>query len=162
MTRGDASPGDLVLNLHASAVLVGEAGVLLRGASGSGKTRLALALVDEAARHGDFARWVADDRALVAPRYGRIVARPHPRVAGLVERRGLGLVPTAFEPACVLRLVVDLVQGWPPRMPDPADARTEIAGVALARIAIATSAPTPDATMLILAALALLNAVPGP
>ena len=66
--------------IHASAVLVGRRAVLIRGPSGSGKSRLALALL-QAAQSGalPFARLVADDRALVEACNGRLLVRPAPR-----------------------------------------------------------------------------------
>ena len=141
------------LNLHASALVIGEAGVLIRGASGAGKTRLALALVAEARRGGGFARIVADDRTLVRRHGDRVTARPHPRLAGRVERRGLGITAVEHEPACVLRLVVDLVEGWPDRMPKPAARSCEIAGVALPRLAVASATATAEAVALVRAGL---------
>ena len=143
-----------VLNLHASTAVVGEAGVLIRGASGAGKTRLALALVAQAKLAGGFARLVADDRTLVVRHRDRLVARPHPAVAGLVERRGLGIEAVEHEPACVLALAVDLVEAWPDRLPESAARRCAIARVVLPRLAIASGASTPDAVTLILAGLA--------
>ena len=99
-SRGHAEPGDGArLDVHASTLVVGEHGVLVRGPSGSGKTRLVLALMAEAGRDA-FARLVADDRTLLSRHAGRIVARPHPAIAGLVERRGLGIVTVPSEPAC--------------------------------------------------------------
>ncbi len=144
----------LDLNLHASALVVGEAGILVRGASGAGKSRLALALVAEARRGGGFACIVADDRTLVRHRSGRLVARPHPALAGLVERRGLGIVPVDHEPACVLALAVDIVEGWPDRLPDAAARRCEVARVVLPRLAVGAGSSTPDTVALILALLA--------
>ena len=150
MTAADAAP----LNLHASALVVGEAGVLIRGPSGAGKSRLALALVAEARRNGGFAALVADDRTLVTRHGGRLVARPHPALAGLAERRGLGILPVDHEPACVLALVVDLVADWPARLPDDAERRCAIARVVLPRLTVATGASTPDAVILILSVVA--------
>lgn len=146
--------GGEILALHASTSVVGEAGVLIRGASGAGKTRLALALVAEARRSGDFSRLVADDRTLVARHGDRLVARPHPGVAGLVERRGLGIVAVDPEAACVLALAIDLVDGWPERLPAPEERICDIARVVLPRLAVAKTASTPDAVALILAVLA--------
>ncbi|WP_245496500.1 HPr kinase/phosphorylase [Lichenibacterium ramalinae] len=142
------------LNLHAVALVVGEAGLLIRGGSGAGKTRLALALVDAARRDGTFASLVADDRALVSRHGDRLVARPHPALAGLAERRGFGILPVAHEPACALVLVVDLVAGWPERLPQPDARRCEISRVVLPRLAVAAEASTPDAVVLILSVLA--------
>ena len=157
-SRGHAEPGDGArLDVHASTLVVGEHGVLVRGPSGSGKTRLVLALMAEAGRDA-FARLVADDRTLLSRHAGRIVARPHPAIAGLVERRGLGIVTVPSEPACRVSLVVDLVVGpWPPRMPDPRDDATTLAGIALPRLAVASRTSTPDAVALILTKLATLT-----
>ena len=145
------------LNLHASALVVGEHGILIRGPSGSGKTRLVLALVAEAGRDA-FARLVADDRTLLSRHSGRLVARPHPAIAGLVERRGQGILPIVSEPACRVGLVVDLVvEAWPPRMPHRRDGSTVLAGVELPRLAVASRTPTSDAVALILTKLAALT-----
>ena len=139
------------LDIHACAAVVGEAGILIRGASGSGKTRLAFALAAEGAR-GGFARLVADDRTLVWRHGDALVARPYPAAAGWAERRGLGVVAVEHEPACRLRLVVELVDGWPDRWPDPEARRCAVAGVALHRLAVARQSPTADAVALVLAA----------
>src|SRR5919197_2654888 len=95
--------------IHASAVLVGARAILIRGPAGSGKSRLALALIG-AARSGllPFARLVADDRVHVEAINGRLLARPPDKLAGLVEVRGLGLRRLPFEPIAVGGLVGDL------------------------------------------------------
>jgi serine kinase of HPr protein (carbohydrate metabolism regulator) len=117
--------------LHASCVVLGEAGVLIRGPSGSGKSQLARRLVSA---YPGFARLVGDDRVRVEAVNGRLLARPVPAIAGMLEIRGLGLMPTAFEPAAVVRLVVDARLELPERLPDDADGRVAIAGVTLPRI----------------------------
>lgn len=124
--------------VHASVVVVGEAGVLIRGASGAGKTTLALALVREAARDGGFARLVADDRVRLTAAGGRLIAEAPEAIAGLVEVRGLGVVAEAFCPAAVVRLVVDLGDAGP-RSPEEAELRTAVEGVALPRLQVAGS-----------------------
>ncbi len=145
------------LSVHASTLVVGEDGILIRGPSGSGKTRLALALVAEASRSA-FARLVADDRTLLSHHSGRLIARPHPAIAGLVERRGLGIDTIASEPACRVSLVVDLVtEARPPRMPDPRDSASVLGGVELARLTVAAQAQTPNAVALVLTKLATLT-----
>ncbi|MGL4729457.1 MAG: HPr kinase/phosphorylase [Bosea sp. (in: a-proteobacteria)] len=120
--------------LHASAVVIGEAGILIRGASGAGKTQLALALISEAARAGQFARLVGDDRVDVSAAGQRLVVRPHPAIAGHVERRGLGLAPMDHVDAATLRLVVDCLDGSPARLPEPEDMVVEREGVTLPRL----------------------------
>jgi HPr kinase/phosphorylase len=121
------------LALHAGCVLVGEAGILLRGPPGCGKSTLARRLVAEAERHGRFAAHVADDRVLVEARHGRLLARPHSAIAGLQEVRGLGVRRVVAEPAARLRLVVDL-GAEAERLPEPASQRADILGVTLPRL----------------------------
>ena len=124
----------MTVALHASCVVLGERGVLLRGPSGAGKSSVAEELVRRWRAQNRFARLVSDDRTLIEERNGRLLARSHPAVAGLLERRGEGVVPVAHEPACVLGAVVDLLiigTETPPRMPDEAARRVEIGGVAL-------------------------------
>ena len=91
--------------IHATAVAIGEAGVLIRGAAGAGKSVLALALIAAAQQSGRFARLVADDRTGLSASAGRLVARPVPPLEGIVERRGLGLTPEPHLEAAVIRLM---------------------------------------------------------
>ena len=78
------------LTVHAACVVLGEAGVLIRGESGAGKSSLALGLIEAAPAHGLFGALVADDRVRITCAHGRLVARPHPAIAGRIELRGLG------------------------------------------------------------------------
>ncbi|GLS29782.1 HPr Serine kinase C-terminal domain-containing protein [Mesorhizobium albiziae] len=96
-------------NLHASALLLGDRGVLIAGASGSGKTTLALALIEGFARHGRFARLVSDDQILISARNGRIFCRAPSTIAGLAEIHGVGPRPLDFEPGMIADLLVRLV-----------------------------------------------------
>ena len=139
------------LRLHASVVVIGEAGILIRGASGAGKSSLALALIGAAQSRGHFARLVADDRTEITVRAGRLLASPVPPIAGLVERRGLGLTPEPHLAAAVLRLVIDCGTE-PERMPEPEALVGTIAGVTLPRLSLL---PRPGDERLILTALAL-------
>jgi serine kinase of HPr protein (carbohydrate metabolism regulator) len=112
------------LDIHASAVILGEAGVLIRGASGSGKSRLALALMAAAKGAGLFARLVGDDRILIEPSNGRLIARGHALIRGQIEQRGAGIVRAPFIAEAVVRLVIDIVPGdKAPRYPETADER---------------------------------------
>lgn len=116
-------------NVHAVALVVGEAGVLIQGRPGAGKTALALELVDRTRSRGRFARLVADDRVLVEAHGGRVVARPHRLLAGLAEERGFGPLAHAHEPACVVRLLVEIaapVERHAPPGP-PAEVRAGVA-----------------------------------
>jgi hypothetical protein len=129
---------------HASAVLVGPRAVLIRGPSGSGKSRLTFALV-EAGRTGTlpFARLVGDDRLRLEARHGRLLVRPAQELAGLVEIRGLGIRRMAYEPIAVLGLVFDLGPPGADRLPVPEDQVVNIEGITLPRLAVAA----PDAAL---------------
>lgn len=143
---GAGSPADALLGetVHASCVLLGEAGVLIRGPSGSGKSALCLALLDRFFLEGRHARLVGDDRIRLEAHHGRLVARPHPALAGLIEIRGLGIRRlAAHAPAAVLRLVVDLVAEaarMPDRLPEMS-ATALILGVALPRLVLEPGHP---------------------
>ena len=136
--------------IYASAVLMGARAVLIRGAAGAGKSRLALMLL-QAAPQGPlmFARLVADDRVHVAAAHGRLIAWAPPALAGLIEVRGLGICRMPHEAVAVVSLVVDLGAA-PQRMPEAAAAETAIEGIVLPRLAVAGPA---EAFPLILATL---------
>lgn len=119
--------------IHAGCVVIGEAGILIRGASGSGKSCLARRLIDAAQRGGVFARLVADDRVALSTQHGRLIARPNRAIAGKMEVRGLGIVAAPHEDAAVIRLVVDCVTETPPRLPEDAERSVTINGVMLPR-----------------------------
>ncbi|WP_334175974.1 hypothetical protein [Pseudoxanthobacter sp.] len=122
--------------LHGTALAVGETGVLIRGPSGAGKTTLALDLIETVCARGGFAILIGDDRVRLAPAGGRLIVAGEPALAGFAERRGLGVVACAFEPAAVLGLVVDLVAAADvPRVPAPAERRVVLAAVTVARLA---------------------------
>lgn len=122
--------------LHASCLVVGETGILVRGPSGSGKSTLVSRLIAWAEDRGRFARLVADDRTRIVCVGGRIVARPVPPLEGWLEIRGLGLVGMPHEPSCLVRRVVDLLGQAPERLPAEDGRDTELAGVRLPRIRV--------------------------
>lgn len=128
--------------IHASAVVVGERAAILRGASGAGKSALALALVQAGRAQGRFARLVGDDRLILRSASTQLIVAPHPKIAGRVERRFVGIAATAHEDEAVASLVVDLVapDNVPelPRIPSPDACWTTIGGVRLRRIMFPT------------------------
>jgi HPr kinase/phosphorylase len=142
--------------IHASAVLVGARAVLIRGPSGAGKSRLALALI-EAAQAGAlrFARLVGDDRVHLEVVHARLLVRAAAQLAGLIEVRGVGIRRLPFEPVAVVGLVVDLQSADGARLPDATPCDTEVAGIRLPRLAVASGIePLPTV-------LAALPTVPG-
>jgi serine kinase of HPr protein (carbohydrate metabolism regulator) len=122
--------------LHASCVVVREAGILIRGSSGAGKSLLARELLLDAERRGRFARLVCDDRVRVANRNGRLVAQAVPAIAGKLEARGFGALTLDHEGAAVVRGLIDCLTEDPPRLPEQVDETTDIAGVRLPRLVL--------------------------
>jgi serine kinase of HPr protein (carbohydrate metabolism regulator) len=124
--------------VHASAVLTGAHAVLIRGPSGSGKSRLALALIDAArSRLLPFARLIGDDRVHLEAHHGHLLVRPHAALAGLIEVRGLGIRSLPHEPVALVGWVIDLNDDAAARMPAPAAQHTDICGIRLPRLALA-------------------------
>jgi HPr kinase/phosphorylase len=143
-------------SIHASAVLIGAKAVLIRGPSGAGKSRLALGLLQSHIL--PFARLVGDDRVHVECTNGRLLVRPTPALAGLLEIRGLGIRQVPHETVAIIGLVVDLAATDAARFPAEGAAQTAISGVRLPRLAVA---PEQDALALVLAWLGIA-AAPGP
>jgi serine kinase of HPr protein (carbohydrate metabolism regulator) len=107
---------------NVSCVAIGGRAVLIEGEPGSGKTSLALALIDRGAT------LIGDDGVVLEEREGRLWAAPPPNIAGLLEVRNVGLVtlPTCAAPlALVIRFDADA-----PRSVDVAE-RVERRGHAL-------------------------------
>lgn len=89
--------------IYGTCVALSGLGVLLRGPSGSGKSDLALRLIDGGAR------LVADDQIeLTLDAAGRVMARAPKPLAGLLEVRGIGILPVDAVRASPVGLVVDL------------------------------------------------------
>jgi HPr kinase/phosphorylase len=126
--------------VHASAVLVGARAVLIRGPSGSGKSRLAITLL-QAAETGtlSFARLIGDDRVHVEAAHGRLLVRPATEVIGQIEVRGLGIRRVPYEPVGVVGLVVEL-EAVSERLPAPNQQEVDVAGIRLPRLAVAAGA----------------------
>lgn len=110
--------------MHASAVVLGDRGVLISGPSGSGKTGLALALIAHARASGVFSRLIGDDQLYLTAHHGRLLCAVPSPIAGLAELRGLGPRALAFEPKAAVDLHVRLVE--PSEAPRFPDAETEI------------------------------------
>ena len=129
---------------HATCIVIGEAGVLIRGASGSGKSALARALMTMARRLSLNARLVGDDRVFLEAAAGRLLARPHAAISGRLEARGMGILTAPAEPACVVRLVADLIAGQPDRLPDLINQTAALEGVSVPRLVLSQEGPQTD------------------
>lgn len=118
--------------LHATAVALGQRGLLLVGPPGAGKSDLALRLIDR----GAFL--VADDQVRIARVGHRLLASPPEKLAGLVEMRGVGIVRRPFAINMPIVLICDLAGAVERLPPPPAEwARRCIEGIALPVLALA-------------------------
>ena len=133
--------------LHqASCVAIGNRAILIEGDPGTGKSSLALGLIDRGAV------LVGDDGVSLAVRGNQLYASPAPEIAGLLEVRNLGLlqfpvlseVPVALvlrldseaprfteaaEKVDILRAVVPMLRIWPHSDPIKAELALKHFGV---------------------------------
>jgi serine kinase of HPr protein (carbohydrate metabolism regulator) len=113
--------------LHASSVAIDGRAVLIEGRSGSGKSDLALRLIDRGAT------LVSDDYTLLVRRGGALFARAPETIAGRMEVRGIGIVtlPTVADVpvALIVRLETEVL-----RMPERRTRR--IADIVVREIAL--------------------------
>ena len=115
--------------IHASCVAIDGAGVLIRGPSGSGKSDLALRLIDTGAI------LVCDDYCEVSAVAGRLMAHAPEAISGQLEVRGFGIVRLAHVSSAPINLVVDLGEEKViERMPEQSEAMIE--GVSVAHLAL--------------------------
>lgn len=124
------------LRIHATTIAIGELGVMLIGPSGSGKSDLALRLIDRGAH------LVSDDYTAVRAVAGGLRATAPDTIAGKIEVRGIGIRAMPYIDEIAVALVIRL-GGAVARMPEPNES-TVIAGVAVSVVALdafAASAP---------------------
>lgn len=136
--------------IHATAVLVGARALLIRGPAGSGKSSLAFALICREGGALPFVRLIGDDRVHVEAAHGRLLVRPAPTIAGLIEIRGLGIRQVPHEAVATVGLAVDLGASDAERLPAAESTLTDVAGIALPRLAVA---PGTDPLGVVIAAL---------
>ena len=121
-----------VTNIHATGLVLGSTGLILRGPSGAGKSLLALELIDEWDVRGLTARLVSDDRIDVEATPKGLVMHAPKASEGLIELRGRGIVSRPFVASAPLHLVVDLVDTLE-RMVEEDSLVVTLEGITLAR-----------------------------
>ena len=114
--------------LHATTVAIDGMAVMIEGASGSGKSDLALRLIDRGAI------LVSDDQTLVVRAGATLLARAPTTIAGRIEVRGIGLLAMPYVEDVPVALLVR-VDGAIERMPERSV--RNIAGIDVREVAIA-------------------------
>lgn len=106
-------------NIHATAVVLADRGIVIAGDAGIGKTQLALALICHAQAAGLFGRLVADDQLFLSEHHGRVICSAPATIAGMAEVRGIGPKPLPHEARAPIDLLVRLVEkSEAERLPD--------------------------------------------
>ena len=125
MTAGRALSSETV---HASCVALGGRAVLITGPSGSGKSDLALRLLDRGFT------LVSDDQTIVRREGEQLIASAPPQISGKLEIRGIGIVEVETQQGVPLALLVELTSDIQ-RLPDDSRERP-ILGVNLPLVSI--------------------------
>lgn len=124
-------------NLHASTVALDGRAVMITGPSGSGKSDLALRLLDRGFT------LVSDDRTILRKEAGRLIASAPRTIHGKLEIRGIGIVDMAAIDEAPVALVVELTSDME-RLPDDSRERMML-GISIPLIsvdAMTASAPS--------------------
>jgi serine kinase of HPr protein (carbohydrate metabolism regulator) len=114
--------------VHASTVALDGRAVLISGPSGSGKSDLALRLLDRGFQ------LVSDDQTIVRKEGSRLLASAPPNIAGKLEVRGIGIVDMDTVDDVAAALIVELTSDIQ-RLPDD-DRERQILGVSLPLVSI--------------------------
>lgn len=105
-------------NIHATAIVIGQTGLLFVGPSGSGKSELAFSFITEAERCGLKTALVADDQVFVTCLDDRVTVERPDSIAGLLELRGSGIITVKSVASAVMNYAVT-TESFPemPRLP---------------------------------------------
>ena len=107
MTELSVAAGDAI---HATAIVLGQTGVMFVGPSGCGKSSAAFACLSDAAALGWNAALVADDRTILTVQSGRCVASCPKPIQGLFELRGTGIITCRRIDRAVMHCAVALTE----------------------------------------------------
>ena len=130
------------VTLHATSVAVAGRAALIRGASGSGKSALALQLMALGAV------LVADDRTCVTRASDHLLLDAPDAIRGMIEARGVGILNAPTAGPVPAALIVDMDGGIAPRL--PADEQASLLGLSLPLVRGSAAAHFPAALYLYL------------
>ncbi|QJB68430.1 HPr kinase/phosphorylase [Parasphingorhabdus halotolerans] len=88
--------------VHATSVAIHGHGIMIRGKSGSGKSDLALRLIDRGAV------LISDDYCVLTPGEDKINISPPPTIAGKIEVASIGIIKLDYVSDVPLRIIVQL------------------------------------------------------
>ena len=97
--------------VHGTAISIGGHAVLIMGESGSGKSDLALRLIDRGAI------LISDDVVFLETRDNAPILTVAPNIVGKIEVRGVGIFDVNFIASAPLRLIVQFIDA-PDRLPE--------------------------------------------
>lgn len=125
--------------IHGTLLTYDSRGLLIRGPSGSGKSTLALQLLYDAPTRGLEAQLVSDDQVVVWRKADALWGRAPTTIAGLIEVRGLGIVPCDTKERARIDWVIDLVDGPLTRLPEPKEQHTQLLNASIKRLKLPQS-----------------------
>lgn len=127
--------------IQAGALAIGARALLIEGPPGSGKSSLALALIERGAG------LIGDDAVTLfaqgARGYERLIAAPPPHIAGLIEVHGVGIVRLPLAAPAPVALILSLGAPGAERLPEVPLPRRTICGVAVPVLAFAPGSIAP-------------------
>ena len=130
--------GSFIDTVHATTVAINGDGVLIRGPAGSGKSDLALRLIDAGAS------LIADDYTKLEITDGKVFVSPPETISGMMEIRGIGVMHIGTSGEAPLAMVVDLMRyELIERLPEHLN--TEIMGMAIPVIEVDPFEPSATA-----------------
>lgn len=120
--------------VHATFLSYDGRGLLIRGASGSGKSSLALELLYDAPTRGCEAFLVSDDQVILRREGSGLWGQAPPTLAGFIEVYGLGIVPCRSQERARIDLVIDLVDAPLTRLPTADEQQIKLLEIPLKRL----------------------------
>lgn len=123
------------MRLHATSIAIDKLALLITGESGAGKSSLAIELLTRGAA------LISDDQTLLSTENGALLASAPPKLAGLIEVYGVGIVPSPriCNAPTAVAFELQLVNEQAERLPDLDFA--DYMGVRIQRVTLAKNDP---------------------